>query len=399
MKKKEGGSLKDSTRILTERFVAPGFDKDFLNTPLHLDIAQVMPSLSEAEQRFQDSKLGATYFRKGHFNSRILEQKLAAMEGAEDALVFCSGMAATNCLLLSLVRPGWRIVSQPCVYGGTLGFMLKDLRDAGRYVNFVEDPCNISHWSKAIDNITEAVFVEMPSNPKIGLVPLKEIAEICKDRGVPLIVDNTFAPLFFKPIDWGADIVLRSCTKYENPGNTNMLGAFMGPSAIIDPIRNGRYERLGAMADSLSCWFTEMGLNYLDLRMKRQSDSALSVAYHLASNKKVRKVYYPGLASSNQHELAGKYMPRGCGAILSFELEGGRAECGRLMDGLKLFRDVTSLGDIRSFATYPAGTTHSKAPADLRQRLGINDSLIRLSIGLEDPMDLIADLNLALKAI
>ncbi len=390
-------SWKDATRLLHPAFPSQLRGPEDLNSPLKLDVGKVMPGMPEAMERFKDAKRGGTYFRKVHENSREIEQRLAELEGAEDALVFASGMAATNCLLLEVIRHGYRIVSQPCVYGGTLGFMTKDLVDAGRQVWFVEDPLDRDEWCKAIrHDLTAAVWVEMPSNPRIELVDLDILAAICKEKGALLIVDNTFAPLFFKPIEHGADIVVRSCTKYENPGNTSMLGAVMGPAAIIDPIRNGRYERLGAMADSLSSWLTEFGVMYLDMRMTRQTENALRLAYFLQSHKKVARVYYPGLANDPQHALMKKYMPRGCGGILSFEIRGGYEEVQRFEESLRIFSHVISLGDIRSFFTYPAGTTHSKASEDVRKRLGITESLIRLSVGCEHPDDLVEDINQAL---
>ncbi len=395
--KEKKKALRDGTRLLHDGSYEPAAFGGHLNTPLFLDVAPVMPSMEEACRRFESAERGVTYMRKGHVNARVLEQKLAAMEGAEDALVFSSGMAATNCLLLDVVPRNFRIVSQQCVYGGTLGFLTKDLVDAGRHVWFVEHPLNHDEWWKAIHHdLTAAVWVEMPSNPRIDLVELDDIAAMCREQGVLLIVDNTFAPLYFPPLQHGADIVLRSCTKYENPGNTSMLGAIMGTRNVISKIRNGRYERLGAQANPLDCWLTEAGLRVLDIRMERHCGNALKVARFLASHRSVKSVNYPGLETSLHHALARKYMPKGCGAILSFEMNTER-QAVNFVQSLELFSHVISLGDVRSIVTYPAKTTHSKAPAEMRAKMEISETLIRLSVGIEDPDDLIADLQQALK--
>jgi len=377
-----------------------GYDEEehrrHLNPPLYLDIAPVQPDIKTAARNFAEAERGFTYMRKGHENARILEKRLALLEGAEDALVFASGMAATNCLLLDLVKPGQKLVTQLPMYGGTIGFLTKDFKEAGREVEFVVDPTNIQDWETLVDNDTAAIWVEMPSNPKIGLVELEAIAKIAGSRNIPLIVDSTFAPLLFHPLEWGATIVMRSGSKYENPGGTSLLGYVIGPRRIIKPMRNGRYERYGAPASPMDCWLAEIGLRTLNLRMLRQSETALFVAAWLGAQSKIKEVFYPSLKASSYFGLARKYLPDGCGAVLAFELKGNKRACARFMKSLKIFKHVVNLGDTRSLATYPAGTTHSKlSPSELHES-GITPSLIRLSIGLEDPVDLIQDLKQAL---
>ena len=375
----------------------PEEHSEHLNPPLYMDIAPVQPDIETVAKRFVKAEEGFTYGRKGHPNARILERRLALLEGAEDALVFASGMAATNCLLLELVKRGRGLVTQLSMYGGTVGFLQKDFTDAGRKVEFVLDTTNIYDWEILVNDSTAAIWVEMPSNPKIGLMDLEKIAEIAKLYGIPLIVDSTLAPLFFKPLQWGATIVFRSGSKYENPGGTSLLGFVMGPKKIINPIRNGRYERYGAPASPMDCWLAEMGIRTLDLRMRRQSDSAELIAARLEDHLKVKAVHYPRLRSSPHFNLGEKYMPGGCGAVLAFELRGGKKEASRFMKSLKIFKHAINLGDTRSLATYPSGTTHSKLSHKDRKEAGISDSLIRLSIGLEDPDDLFHDLEQALR--
>ena len=375
----------------------PGEHGNHLNPPLYLDIAPVQPDIETAAKRFAEAEKGFIYGRKGHPNAQILERRLALLEGSEDAFVFASGMAATNCLLLELVKKGQKLVTQLSMYGGTVGFLQKDFTDAGRKVEFILDATEIWDWEVLVDDNTAAIWVEMPSNPKIGLVDLERIAEIAKSYGIPLIVDSTFAPLFFRPLEWGASIVFRSGSKYENPGGTSLLGFVMGPARIISPIRNGRYERYGAPASPLDSWLAEIGMRTLDLRMRRQSNSAWQIAQGLVVNPKVKRVYYPGLESSPHYHLAEKYMPEGCGAVLAFELKGGKKEAASFMKSLKIIKHAINLGDTRSLAAYPYGTTHSKMPYKDRRDAGITESLIRLSIGLEDPNDLAYDIEQALK--
>lgn len=370
-----------------------------LNPPLYLDIAPVQPDLETAAKRFAEAEEGLTYSRKGHPNAEILEKRLALLEGAEDAFVFASGMAATNCLLMEVVGRGMHLVTQRAMYGGTVGFLEKDFLDAGRTVTFVKNPLDMAEWESAMENHTAALWVEMPSNPKVCLADIAAIAKLAHSRGIPLVVDSTFTPLFFKPLDWGATFVMRSGSKYENPGGTSLLGFVMGPHKPISAIRNGRYERYGAPASPLDCWLAEVGMRTLELRMRRQSDSAKLIASWLDVQQKVDRAYYPNLPGSPYYNLAQKYMPKGCGAILAFELNSGKKAAARFMQSLKIFKHAVNLGDTRSLATYPYGTTHSKMAEKDRRDAGITESLIRLSCGLESAENLIWDLEQALQKI
>jgi len=390
--------LRDAT-LLQHGAYEPRENLGHLNPPLFLDIAPVQPDVKTAAEVFAESELGFLYFRKGHPNARLLEKRLALIEGGQDALVFSSGLAATNCLLLELAKRSQRIVAQQSLYGGSFAVMAKDLTDAGRSVRFVKNPLDYDEWYKAVDELTKVMWVEMPSNPTIGVVDLERLAKLAKEKGALLIVDNTFAPLIFKPLSWGADIVLRSGSKYENPGNTSGYGIVIGPRAVLNPIRSGRYERLGAPASAFDCWLAELGLRTLELRMRRHSDSAYAISDWLAQRPEVEKVHYPGLPESLYYDLAKKYLPLGCGGILAFELRGNSGKCRRFIEALEIFKHVVSLGDTRSLVTYPTLTTHSKATPEQRTEMGIPDTMIRLSIGLEDPEDLIADLEQALEKI
>lgn len=397
MKRKEPEKKWSIDTLLQHGGYDPEEHGGHLNPPLYLDIAPVQPSIKKAAQSFADAEAGFTYARRGHPNLSILEKRLALLEGSEDAFVFASGMAATNCLLLELVKPGQNIVAPLAMYGGTVGFLMKDFKDAGREARFVINPLDISEWRSNISGKTAAVWVEMPSNPVVGLVDLERIAELARGWGAPLVVDSTFVPLLFRPLDWGASLVMRSGSKYENPGGTSLLGFVMGPKGFINPIRNGRYERYGAPASPLDAWLAEIGMRTLALRMRRQSDSARLIALWLGTNPRVSKVHYPSLEGSPYKCFADKYLPDGCGAVLAFELKGGKKACERFMTRIKLFKHVVNLGDTRSLATYPWGTTHSKMSPRDRKRAGITLSMIRLSIGLEKVQELYEDLKRALR--
>ena len=368
-----------------------------LNPPIYRDIAPVQASVQKASEYFADAEAGFTYARKGHQNARILEKRLASVSGAEDALTFASGMAATNCVMLDLVSSGKHLVSQKSIYGGTYGLFKKDFPDAGRVVTFVENALDIGEWERAIrPGVTSALWVEMPSNPVVGLVDLEAIVRLGRAHNVPVVVDNTFNPFFFNPFRWGASLVVRSGSKYENLGSDGLIGFAIGSREILKPIRNGRYERYGAPPGIGESVNSEIGIRTLALRMERQSETAKKLAEYLERHRAVARVHYPALASSPYRDLAKKYMSKGCGAVFAVELTGGRQAAEKFMRSAKIFHHAINLGDVRSIMTYPWGTTHMKLTPEERLMAGINESLIRFSIGLENFFDLVAACEAAL---
>ncbi len=324
-------------------------------------------------------------------NHVALHQKLAALENAEDALVFASGMAAISTALLTVLRAGDHVILQNCLYGGTHDFATKDLPDYGIGHGFI-DAERPETWEKALKPNTRALYVETISNPMMKVADLKALAAFAKKHGLVSMIDNTFAsPVNFRPIEWGFDISLHSATKYLNGHTDIVAGAAIGSKAIIAKIKH-KLDHLGGSLDPHACFLLHRGLKTLGVRVRRQNESAGKLAKFLARHRAVKSVNYPGLGQKN----AAKFLD-GFGGMLSFELKGGLAAARKFMRRVTLPVVAPSLGGVESLVTRPATTSHAGMTANERQALGITDSLVRVSVGLEDAGDLIADFDQALK--
>lgn len=378
----------------------PGEHRGSLVPPIYQNVATLLDDCKTAELIFGGQKEGTSYIRYGHENSVILEKKLALLDGGEDALAFETGMAAIFCLLFNILEKDGHIVSQRRIYGGTSVLFSKSLPRLGNGITFVENALDIDEWKKAARKNTKAVFVEMPANPTLDVSPLEKITAYFQKKNIHVIVDSTFAtPALFRPIEWGAEFVVRSLTKHENPGGTNAGGVIVGPHKTIDYIRKNEYRILGAGISPFDAWLCNLGLAGLGLRMKKQSQTALEIARFLEKSRNVKKVYYPLLPNHAGYFLAKKYFPDGAGAVVSVELEGEKGNAVAFAESLKIFSLAVNLGDIRSLAIPPAATTHSSLSSEEKELAGISDTLVRLSCGLEDAEDLKEDLEQALRKI
>ncbi|MBA7668043.1 Cystathionine gamma-synthase [subsurface metagenome] len=327
-------------------------------------------------------------------NHVALHQKLAALENAEAALVTASGMAAISATILTLLSSGDHLLAQECLYGGTHDFFTKDLPKLGISFDFIngDDP---DSWKGKIRPSTKAIYVETMTNPLLQVANLKEAAEFAKTHGIVSIIDNTFAtPINFRPPEWGFDLSLHSCTKYLNGHSDIVAGAVIGRTELIEQITH-KLNHLGGSLDPHACFLLHRGIKTLAVRMKYHNESALKIAQFLEAYPAVTKVNYPGLKSHPAHQRA-KELFDGFSGMLSFELKGGVDAAEHFMQKITLPIVAPSLGGVETLITRPVTTSHSSvSPEDLK-KLGISDSLIRLSVGIEATEDLIEDFEQAL---
>lgn len=338
---------------------------------------------------------GLRYPRYGNApNAEVVQRRVAAIEGSEAAVLLASGMGATACGLLALLRPGDHIVASAWIYGGTRALLQEEFAPLGIDVSLV-NPLETRVWRKAIRKHTRVIFVESPVNPTCRVLDLKSISMVTRQAGIALVVDSTFAsPVNFRPLEHGADVVIHSATKFLNGHHDVLGGVVCGTTPYIDEVRR-KMTLWGQAPDPFSTWLLERGLKTLELRVTRQNDSAMRIAQWCEGRKEVRKVIYPGLPSHPDHEIAKATMS-GFGGMLSVELAGGARSAERFLRRLKLFRHAPSLGGVESLVSEPRFTSHAGMSTEDRTAIGVPDGFLRLSVGIENADDLIADLEQAL---
>jgi methionine-gamma-lyase len=335
------------------------------------------------------------YTRAGNPTHTVLEEKMAILEGGEASLATASGMAAISTVIFTLLKVGDQIISSDNLYGGTHTLFEELMPKLGVKTVFV-DATNPANVKDALTNETKMIFLESPTNPTMGIVDIKAISEIAAEVNAKVVVDNTFmTPYYQSPLKLGADTVVYSATKYLSGHGDTLGGIIVGSKNFISESRK-TLALTGGVTNPFNAWLIIRGLKTLALRMDRHSENAIAVAKFLNDHPKVKKVLYPGLPSNPQHELAKKQM-RGFGGMLAFEINGGIGEAYTIMEKVKLCRCAVSLGDTATLVEHPATMTHRVISQEERLRLGITDGLIRLSVGIEDANDIIADLNQALK--
>ena len=339
---------------------------------------------------------GYDYARTAHPNRRALERCLAKLEGGQTAYVFTSGMAAIDAVF-RLLRPGDHVIVSQAVYGGVFRLSTQLLVHFGQEFSFIDTSC-LDNIRKAIQPNTKMIYVETPTNPTMIITDISAVARISAERKLTLVVDNTFlSPYLQRPLALGAHIVVHSMTKYLN-GHSDAVGGAVILSRPEDAERIYFVQRsAGAGLAPMDCFLVARGIKTLAVRMMQHDSNGMAIAKHLASHPKVKRVLYPGLPSHPQHEVA-KRQQRGFGAMLSFDL-GGLEPARRLLNNVKLCSLAESLGGVETLISLPALMTHASMPADVRQQIGITDGLVRLSVGIEDAEDLIADLDQALAKV
>jgi cystathionine beta-lyase/cystathionine gamma-synthase len=364
--------------------------------PTHGAVMEPIVLASTFAQPEPGRPLRFDYSRSGNPTRAALEAALASLEGGRMAFAFGSGCGAATTLLNTL-RPGDHVVCGDDVYGGTYRLFNAVMRPMGIEVSFV-DMRAAEAVAPAIGASTKLIWLETPTNPMLKLVDIAAVAALGRARGVPVVVDNTFAsPVLQQPLALGATAVVHSTTKYINGHSDVVGGAIVTNDADLGKRLAFLQNAIGAVPSPMDCYLVLRGIKTLPLRMRQHCESAGELASRLERAPGVRKVHYPGLASHPQRELARRQM-RAAGGMISVELEGGQEESRRFLKALRLFTLAESLGGVESLAEHPAIMTHASIPADVRQGLGISDSLVRLSVGLEHVEDLWEDLQHGLAA-
>jgi cystathionine beta-lyase len=329
-------------------------------------------------------------------NQEMLCKKIAALEHTEDGLIFSSGMAAISAAMFAFLKTGDHVIIQQVIYGGTFNLIVSEFEKYGIEYSFTESD-NASDFKSLIKENTKILYIETPSNPLLGITDLDAIASLAKEKGVLTMIDNTFAsPINQNPADFGIDIILHSATKYMGGHSDISAGAIAASTAHIAQIWKTAINFGGNLSDQ-TVWLLERSLKTLNLRVKEQTKNAQEMAEYLENNKNIDRVYYPGLKSHPQYELAKKQM-KGFGAMMSFELREG-IDAMDFQNALKLIKPSLSLAGLESTTVSPAQTTHALLSAEERIERGIKDGLIRFSVGIEEPKDLIKDIAQALKSL
>ena len=364
-------------------------------TPIVQSASFAFDDTEELAATLHDPARGFSYSRVGNPTVDVFERTLADLEDAEACVGFASGMAAVHAVSLALCAAGDHVVSSGSVYGNTIGFFRDVLGRMGVETTFVDtaDPAAVA---RAITPRTRMVYTEAIGNPALPVADLPRLSATAREKGVPLVVDATFAtPWLCRPVPLGADLVLHSATKYLGGHGDVIAGAVSGSSALIDRVRRIAIDT-GGILEPFTAWLVLRGLKTLSLRMDRHCASAMRIAERLAGHARVAQVVYPGLPSHPHHAVAARVLSHGFGGMVGVEIAGGREAAAAVQHGLRVFQRAGSLGDAHSLVLQPALTSHRQLSPDELRRAGIPEGFLRLSVGLEDPDDLLEDLETAL---
>jgi O-succinylhomoserine sulfhydrylase len=351
----------------------------------------------DAAERFADRQDGYVYSRLANPTVRMFEERLALLEGAEEAAATATGMAAVNAALLSQLRAGDRVVAARVLFGSCHWILTELLPRFGIAVTLV-DGGDLDQWADALARPTRLVFFETPGNPTLELIDIEAVCGLARAAGAQVIVDNVFATAILqRPLELGADLVVYSATKHIDGQGRCLGGAILGDRATRKEVLLPFLKHTGPALSPFNAWVLLKGLETLDLRVREQGANALAVARFLEGHSGVERVLYPGLESHPQHALARRQMAGG-GSLVAFEVGGGRARAFAVLNRLRLIAISNNLGDAKSLITHPATTTHERFTPEERLAMGIGEDLLRLSVGLEDVADVIEDLDAALAA-
>jgi O-acetylhomoserine (thiol)-lyase len=401
-------------------------------TPIYQTTSFVFRDTDHAAALFSLAEAGPIYTRINNPTQDVLEARVAALEGGVAAVAFASGQAAETAAILNLAKAGDHFVSSASLYGGTYNLFHYTLPKLGIEVSFVEDPDDFEAWRAAVRPNTKLLFAETLGNPRANVLDVRAVADIAHEVGVPLVVDNTVpTPYLLRPIEHGADVVIHSATKYLGGHGTAVAGVVidggtfdfgahadrfpdfnepdpsyhglkyweaLGPGAFAAKLRVQLLRDTGAAIAPLTSFLILQGLETLSLRLERHVANAQALAEWLEQRDEVSAVYYAGMPSSPWYEAGRKYLPKGAGAVVSFDLHGG-VEAGKaFVDGTELFSLLVNIGDVRSLIVHPASTTHSQLTPEEQAITGVTPGLIRLSVGIEGIEDLKADLEAGFRA-
>lgn len=366
------------------------------SVPLFLTSSFTFDSAEQARALFADEIPGDVYSRYSNPNAGELVQKLCALEGAEDGIATASGMAAVFASLAALLGSGDHVLASRALFGSTHQIFTRVLPRWGIATTYVDAHAAIDAWEREIRPETRLVFVETPSNPGLALIDLEALGELCRRRGILLVVDNCFTtPYLQQPLRFGADLVVHSATKFIDGQGRTLGGAVLGSAALLQEVRFFT-RHTGPAISPFNAWVLSKSLETLAVRMDRHCGSALALARRFEGHPEVEQVRYPFLESHPQHALARRQMRAG-GGIVVLVVRGGLERARRFLDALELLSHSPNLGDTRTIVTHPTSTTHSKLTEEERVRVGIVPGLVRVSVGLEHPADIEADIEQALE--
>ncbi|ADL12668.1 O-acetylhomoserine aminocarboxypropyltransferase/cysteine synthase family protein [Acetohalobium arabaticum] len=362
--------------------------------PIYQTTSYVFDDAEHAANLFAQEEEGNIYTRLSNPTNAVFEKRVAALEGGEAGLAIASGMAAINLTVLTLLEAGDEIVASRSIYGGTFHLFTETLPKYEIETTFVA-PDDLAEWEAAITEDTKIIYLESPGNPLLDLVDIEAVAEIAHKHDIKVVVDNTFnTPYLSQPLSLGADIVLHSATKYIGGHGSSIGGIVVGPKDLIDQMRSEGYRDTGPALSPMNSWLFIQGLETLSLRMEKHCENAQKIAEWLEEHPKVDWVRYPGLESHPHHELAKKQQ-RSFGGMICFEVKGGLEAGKQLINNVKLCSLLANIGDTRTLIIHPASTTHEQLSKEDQQAAGITEGLIRLSVGIENVEDIIADLKQA----
>ncbi len=398
--------------------------------PLYQTTSYTFEDTAHAADLFGLRRFGNIYTRIMNPTADVLEKRIADLEGGVGALALASGQAAETLALLTLAKAGDEIVASTDLYGGTMSLFTHTFAKLGIRVRFVP-PGDIDAWRGAVTDKTRAFYAETIGNPKLDIVDIEAISEVGRSRGIPTVVDNTVTtPYLLRPVEFGAAVVVHSATKFIG-GHGTSIGGLVVDAGNFDWAASGRFSDftepdpayhglrfveafgnmafilrarvlglrdMGAAMSPFNAWLFLQGLETLPLRMARHSENGLAVARHLEAHSCVEWVRYPGLESSPTHRLKDKYLPRGQGALVGFGIRGGKETAVRFIENLRLFSHLANIGDAKSLVIHPASTTHEQLSEEEQRAAGVSPDFIRLSVGIEDVEDILADLDAALDA-
>lgn len=371
-----------------------------VSMPIYQSSEFVFDSAEHGAAVMAGQEPGYVYTRLGNPTSRDFEKRMALLEGTDDGISFASGLAGIAAVILTYCRPGDNIISSAPIYGGTFG-LFKDLMPKMN-IEIVYLPASDIHnliEAKANDR-TRLVYIETPANPTLDVVDIADTVKAAKKRGLKTVIDNTFAtPCLQRPIEMGVDVVLHSATKYICGHGDTMGGVVVGAKAEIDLIRPMAFKNLGGSIAPLTAWLMSRGLQTLPLRVERHSQNAIRIARFLEKHPKVAKTCYPGLESCPAHAVAKKQMSGGFGGVLAIDVKGGREAGRKFQNNLKLCKLAVSLGSVDTLVTHPASTTHLAYSEQDLAAVGMTPGFVRIAVGIENPEDVIADIDQALNNI
>ncbi len=395
-KKPDPAKWRAQTRLVRGGLERSGFHET--SEALYMTSGYIYTSAEEAEAAFKGDIQRYVYSRYANPTVGMFEERMRLLEGAEAARSTSSGMAAVFASLMAQLRAGDRVVAARALFG-SCQFIISELLPRYGIETELVDGTDLDQWRKALKKKTKAIFFETPSNPQLEIIDVRAVSDLAHEAGACVVIDNVFAsPVLQQPLELGADVVVYSATKHIDGQGRSLGGVILSTNEFAQTNLKDFLRHTGPAMSPFNAWLLLKGLETLELRVSRQMENARTIANFLSQQNKLRRVLHPDLASHPQHALAKKQM-KGGGTVVAFDLDGGKPAAFRFLNALRLVDISNNLGDGKSLVTHPATTTHQRLPIEDRERLGITEGLVRLSVGLEDPADVQDDLAQALKAV